>query len=301
MAAGIRETLSKYADTIRMLNEEEQYRLFVALVDYAENGEIPEEQGNEKFVFSMIRKEMDEPGDTEKKSRSDINRENVQKRWNKRNTNTNLYENTNRISYENCDTKNTNNQVISEVNTNDTNRISYNEDASREKESIPSPLSPSPSSPTPLTTTPPIIPQLLKEKENSSVDSPDQGKKKRTRIKAADKPRHKHGEYGHVLLTDEEFERLAADFGESRREFLVTEMDEYAQLHGKTYEDWNLAIRKANKKGWFDRSYNNQQQSLFAANNVPPSKKKSTEEIEAERAAYQREVELSERTAFKFS
>lgn len=121
-----------------------------------------------------------------------------------------------------------------------------------EKESLPSPLSPSLSSPEPLSNTPPIIPQPVQEKES------------KRRVKAADKPRHKRGQYGHVLLTDEEFERLKKDFGESEREFLVREMDEYAQLRGKKYDDWNLAIRKAQREGWFDR--NRQRGQPFAGN-----------------------------------
>ena len=110
-----------------------------------------------------------------------------------------------------------------------------------EKESIPSPLSPSLSSPEPPSNTPPIIPQPLKEKES------------RTKKKSEPKPRHKHGEYGHVLLTDEEFDHLAADFGQGERDFQIQMMDEYAELNRKNYDNWNLAIRKAKREGWFDR------------------------------------------------
>ena len=110
-----------------------------------------------------------------------------------------------------------------------------------EKESVPSPCSPSLSSPEPPSNTPPIVPQPLKEKES------------RTKKSSAKAPKHKQGKYGHVLLTDEEFDRLAKDFGETEREFLVAMMDEYLELHGKTYDNYNLAIRKAKREGWFDK------------------------------------------------
>jgi len=106
-----------------------------------------------------------------------------------------------------------------------------------EKESGPSPLSPSLSSPEPPSNTPPIIPQPTKEKES----------------RTGEKVRHKRGQYGHVLLSDEEFDRLAKDFGENERAFLVKMMDEYAERNGKSYKNWNLAIRNAKRDGWFDR------------------------------------------------
>jgi len=60
---GFSEILAKYADTIWMLTDEEQHRLFVALVEYAEDGTLPEEQGNERFIFATMRKEMDAESD----------------------------------------------------------------------------------------------------------------------------------------------------------------------------------------------------------------------------------------------
>ena len=55
--------------------------------------------------------------------------------------------------------------------------------------------------------------------------------------------RHKHGEYGHVLLTEEQYSKLIADFGESTIAEFIRKADEYVQMHGKTYRDYNLTIR----------------------------------------------------------
>lgn len=237
---GFREILAKYADTIWMLNDEEQHDLFVALVEYAEDGTLPEEQGNEKYVFSMMRKEMDEER-PEKPSRSEINSDNAKRGWEKRRANKmQKCENANRILHKKEDSNDAKTQEICLFDANDANCISHKNQAG-EKESVPSPLSPSLSSPEPPSNTPPIIPQPLKEKES------------RTKKKAEQKPKHKHGEYGHVLLTDEEFDRLAADFGQGERDFQIQMMDEYAELNRKNYDNWNLAIRKAKREGWFDR------------------------------------------------
>lgn len=55
--------------------------------------------------------------------------------------------------------------------------------------------------------------------------------------------KHKHGEYKHVLLTDEECSRLLNDYGEETTELYIKKVDEYCQMKGKTYKDYNLAIR----------------------------------------------------------
>lgn len=58
------------------------------------------------------------------------------------------------------------------------------------------------------------------------------------------KPRkHRHGEYGHVLLTDDEFERLQKDLPDYER--WIRDLDEYLEEHkNKSYSNHNLTIRK---------------------------------------------------------
>lgn len=57
--------------------------------------------------------------------------------------------------------------------------------------------------------------------------------------------RHKHGEYGHILLTDDQFSKLLKDFKEHALKNTITKMDEWIQIKGKSpYKDYNLALRK---------------------------------------------------------
>lgn len=55
--------------------------------------------------------------------------------------------------------------------------------------------------------------------------------------------RHKHGEYNHVLLTDEQLKKLNEDFGNNTVALYIRKVDEYCQQTGKTYKDYNLTIR----------------------------------------------------------
>lgn len=59
----------------------------------------------------------------------------------------------------------------------------------------------------------------------------------------AKEPRHKYGEYQHVLLTDRQYEKLKAEFGEEATAKYIRKVDEYCQQYGKKYSDYNLTIR----------------------------------------------------------
>lgn len=56
--------------------------------------------------------------------------------------------------------------------------------------------------------------------------------------------KHKHGEYQHVLLTENEFERLAKDFGEDMRDKAIKFLDEYIEEKCYKSKSHNLAIRR---------------------------------------------------------
>lgn len=56
--------------------------------------------------------------------------------------------------------------------------------------------------------------------------------------------RHKYGEYKHVMLTDEQYSKLIADFGEVKTTDYIRQCDEYCEQHGKHYSNYNLTIRK---------------------------------------------------------
>lgn len=56
--------------------------------------------------------------------------------------------------------------------------------------------------------------------------------------------KHKYGEYKHVLLTDDEYQRLCSEHGELVIQKAIQVVDEYCQTSGKTYKDYNLVLRK---------------------------------------------------------
>ena len=62
--------------------------------------------------------------------------------------------------------------------------------------------------------------------------------------KAAEDVRHKRGEYAHVLLSDKEVEKLEKDFGKELAHASICFLDEYVEMKGYKYKNYNLAIRK---------------------------------------------------------
>ena len=75
----------------------------------------------------------------------------------------------------------------------------------------------------------------------------------------ADKPphapapeRHKHGRYGWVKLSNEEYSRLLNDLGEAEVKRCIAYIDESAQSTGNKnkWRDWNLVIRRCSKGRW---------------------------------------------------
>ena len=69
-------------------------------------------------------------------------------------------------------------------------------------------------------------------------------KEKEKPVENKEKPKKRiYGRYKHVKLTDEEASRLVKEYGKSFIEKMITTVDEYCELHGKTYKNYNLAIR----------------------------------------------------------
>jgi hypothetical protein len=56
--------------------------------------------------------------------------------------------------------------------------------------------------------------------------------------------KHKHGEYKHVLLTDEEVDKLKKEYGEAMTRNLIVFLDEYIEMKGYKAKSHYLAIRK---------------------------------------------------------
>lgn len=53
-----------------------------------------------------------------------------------------------------------------------------------------------------------------------------------------------HGEYKHVLLTKDQFEKLVSDFGEKETLDAIKFLDEYIEMKGYKAKNHNLALRK---------------------------------------------------------
>ena len=56
--------------------------------------------------------------------------------------------------------------------------------------------------------------------------------------------KHKHGEYQNVLLTNEEMERLARDYGQDKTEQAIKRLSAYMKETGKSYKEHNLTLRR---------------------------------------------------------
>lgn len=77
-----------------------------------------------------------------------------------------------------------------------------------------------------------------------------------SRGKEPKEPKHKHGEYGHVRLTDSEFVRLKTKHGEAETEAAIRVVDEYVETSGRPpYKNYALALEK-----WGYRAAREQQQ-----------------------------------------
>lgn len=74
-------------------------------------------------------------------------------------------------------------------------------------------------------------------------------------LRSAQPVRHKHGKYGWVLLTDEQYDRLVGEYGLARVDAAVAYIDESAQQTGNKnkWKDWSLTVRKCIREGWGQR------------------------------------------------
>ena len=80
------------------------------------------------------------------------------------------------------------------------------------------------------------------------------------RLERGDKSpaRKKYGEYNHVLLTDEQYQKLVTDYSAEKITEYIKKIDEYCQQYGKSYKDYNLTIRKwilSDKQKSTERNY----------------------------------------------
>ena len=56
--------------------------------------------------------------------------------------------------------------------------------------------------------------------------------------------KHKHGEYAHVLLTNDELSKLEEEYGKEETASAIQFLDEYIEMKGAKYKSHYLAMRK---------------------------------------------------------
>lgn len=90
----------------------------------------------------------------------------------------------------------------------------------------------------------------IKEKDDSVEQSsplPPPTKKIKRNPKEKNQPKHKHGEYENVLLTEEEFEKLKKEFPKDYQE-RIERLSEYIASVGKSYKNHLATIRSWARK-----------------------------------------------------
>lgn len=60
--------------------------------------------------------------------------------------------------------------------------------------------------------------------------------------------KQKYGEYRHVALTSDQYNNLVSEYGKDKTDLYIKKIDEWVQLKGKPYKDYNLAVRN-----WLNR------------------------------------------------
>ena len=92
-----------------------------------------------------------------------------------------------------------------------------------------------------------------KIKENKSSPILEIQKDNKNKTEKKKEPKHKFGEFDHVLLTDSEMNGLLKDFGDKIFTEFVRRLDEYIEMKGAKYKNHNLVIRnwikRDNEKG----------------------------------------------------
>ena len=81
------------------------------------------------------------------------------------------------------------------------------------------------------------------EKSHEHIDIDIDLEKELKKEKKKKETKHKHGEYGRVLLTDTEYSKLEAEYG-INLSAIITYLDEYLAMKGDKYKNHYLVIKK---------------------------------------------------------
>ena len=85
---------------------------------------------------------------------------------------------------------------------------------------------------------------IMQEEKRREENRRDNKDIRETPDKPAKSPKHKHGEYNHVLLTSDEYQRLCEEWGEKEVLRMIKILDEGIETKGYKYKNHNLALRK---------------------------------------------------------
>lgn len=89
--------------------------------------------------------------------------------------------------------------------------------------------------------------RLLRKKWHEGKKKRAEGTKKAKKSKKTQKERHKYGEYKNVLLTDDDFEKLKAEFP-GDYEQRIESLSEYMESSGKSYKNHLATMRAWSRK-----------------------------------------------------
>ena len=90
-----------------------------------------------------------------------------------------------------------------------------------------------------------------------------------------EKEKHRYGEYGRILLTDNQYENLIKEYGKEKVDIQIQKLDEYIQSNDNKnkYKDFNLVLRKSIRENWFNNN------NIRNSKNYKPNNKTSDEDI----------------------
>lgn len=216
-------------EVIGLLGDAEKGRLFASLLEYAKTGEAPQLSGNERFVFPVLKSQIDQDAEEAEKAeriskaRSEAGKKGAQAKTSK--TQANVKQNSSKIKQ---------NKHLPDL-------LDFADDLpeAREKEEGFPLCPPSPSSPEPPLSLSPYNPPSPEEKESVGADKPPA-----TRTAP---PRKRYGEYSNVLLSDEDLGKLKSEFP-GDWEQRIERLSGYIASTGKTYKDHLATIRNWARK-----------------------------------------------------
>lgn len=90
--------------------------------------------------------------------------------------------------------------------------------------------------------------QQASDNNERKINKDKESKKDKELCTSPEPEKQKFGEYGHVRLTDEEYQRLCEDYGRETADSYIAKCDEYCEMKPKTYGNYNLTIRQ-----WLNR------------------------------------------------